>query len=271
LATESHYIVYHRSRIHYLRIGSGTEWLFCFHGYGETAESFKLLEPALGQRFTIIAIDMPFHGQTDWQEGLLFTPEELLILIGQIKPTQQSMHLLGYSMGGRIAMQLLQLIPEQITRLVLVAPDGLHKNKWQWIATRTDVGNRLFHYFMLHPKAVLGLMDTGFAIGLYNKSLHKFVHYYLDDADQRLTLYRRWTTMRKFRPDKDLLQSVIIKNKIPVRLLFGKHDHVILTEHGIDFAKNSDGFIEVTEIEAGHQLLKEKHLAQIVRLVSDQN
>jgi pimeloyl-ACP methyl ester carboxylesterase len=267
LASESYYIDYKNSRIHYLRMGDGVDYLFCFHGYGETADSFKLLEPALGKRFTIIAIDFPFHGKTEWNEGLLFTPEDLIFIIQQLKPASNPMQLLGYSMGGRIAMQLLQLIPEQVTKMVLVAPDGLHKNKWQWIATRTRVGNRLFHYFMLHPGAVLGLMDAGAKLGLYSKSLHKFVHYYLDDPEQRLTLYRRWTTMRKFRPDTDLLRSIIIKNKIPVRLLFGKHDHVILAKHGIAFSKNSEGLIEVKEIEAGHQLLKEKYAGEIIAVV----
>jgi pimeloyl-ACP methyl ester carboxylesterase len=267
LPVESHYIDYKSSRIHYLRIGDGAEWLFCFHGYGETAESFELLEPALGKRFTIIAIDFPFHGKTNWQEGLLFTPQDLLAITEQLRPKEKTMQLLGYSMGGRIAMQLLQLTPKEITKLVLVAPDGLHKNKWQWIATRTKIGNRLFHYFMLHPGVVLGLMDAGAKLGLYSRSLHKFVHYYLDDAEQRLTLYRRWTTMRKFRPDKDLLRSIILENKIPVQLLFGKYDHVILSKHGFSFAKNSDGLVQVKEIEAGHQLLKEKHLLEVVNLV----
>jgi pimeloyl-ACP methyl ester carboxylesterase len=267
LAAESHYIDLGSSQIHYLRIGDGVEWLFCFHGYGETADSFRLLEPALGKRFTIIAIDFPFHGKTTWQEGWLFTPQDLLLLISRLKPKDQPMHLLGYSMGGRIALQLLELAPEQVTKMILIAPDGLHKNKWQWIATRTSTGNRLFHYFMQHPGAVLALMDAGAKLGLYNKSLHKFVHYYLDDAEQRLTLYRRWTTMRKFRPSLPLLRSIIIKNKIPVRLLFGKHDHVILSKHGTAFSKNSHGLIVVKEIEAGHQLLKEKHLTQILEMI----
>lgn len=247
-------------------MGSGADWLFCFHGYGENADSFRLLEPSLGERFTIIAIDLPFHGKTEWNEGLLFTPEELTGLIDQLKPKEKPMHLLGYSMGGRIAMQLLQLIPEQVSRLMLVAPDGLHKNKWQWIATRTEIGNRLFHYFMKHPNAVLGLMDAGAKLGLYSKSLHKFVHYYLDNAEQRITLYRRWTTLRKFRPDQRLMASMIRKYAIPVRLLFGKHDHVILAKHGFSFSESNPASIIAKEIEAGHQLLKEKYLPEIIAL-----
>jgi pimeloyl-ACP methyl ester carboxylesterase len=248
-------------------MGSGAEWLFCFHGYGEDGGSFAFLENPLGHRFTLIAIDFPFHGKTDWQEGLLFEPAHLIDIIHQIKPKQQPMHLLGYSMGGRVALQLLQLIPQLVTGLLLVAPDGLHKNKWQWLATRTKIGNRLFAFSMRRPFIMNSLLDLLSSLRLYNNSLLKFIHYYLDDVEQRMILYRRWTTMRKFRPDKGLLKKIILQNRIPVRLLFGKYDRVILAKHGKDFSKHSDGYIRVIEIDAGHQLLREKHLPLIVDLV----
>lgn len=267
MAAESFYITHGHSRIHYLRMGTGAEWLFCFHGYGENADSFRLLEPALGARFTIIAIDLPFHGKTIWNDELLFTPESLVGLINLVKPQKMPMHLLGYSMGGRIAMQLVQLIPEQVGKLVLIAPDGFHKNKWQWIATRTKAGNRLFRYFMHRPAAVLALTDRAAKFGLYSKSLQKFIHYYLDDAEQRLLLYRRWTTLRGFRARKVLLRQIVLAHKIPVRLLFGKHDHVILSKHAAAFA-NSNPLIELKVIEAGHQLLKQKYLPQILDAIT---
>jgi len=248
-------------------MGNGPEWLFCFHGYGENSSTFDLFEPALGERFTLIAIDFPFHGKTVWQEGLSFEPADLITIINQIKPFTQPMHILGYSMGGRVALQLLQLIPDQVTKLVLAAPDGLHKNKWQWLATRTKVGNRLFAFSMRNPFLMNSLLDFLSWLRLYNNSLLKFIHYYLDDVDQRMILYRRWTTMRKFRPDRSLLRKIIVQNKTHVNLLFGKFDRVILAKHGKDFSKNSNGFIQVIEIEAGHQLLREKHLPLIVDLL----
>ena len=110
-------------------------------------------------------------------------------------------------------------------------------------------------------------MDLGGKLGLYNKSLIKFVHYYLDDAEQRMILYRRWTTMRKFRPDKGLLKSTIVKNKIPLSIVFGRYDRVILSKHGNSFSKNAEEYIRVIVLEAGHQLLKEKHVPLIAQLL----
>ena len=83
---ESHFIRWRSSTIHYNRLGHGSEWLFCFHGYGEQGSSFDLFEELLGDAYSLIAIDLPFHGQTDWQEGLSFPVVDLIQIIDQIKP-----------------------------------------------------------------------------------------------------------------------------------------------------------------------------------------
>ncbi|MES2004019.1 MAG: alpha/beta hydrolase [Bacteroidota bacterium] len=267
MATEAQWVPFRNSRIRFSRWGYGPEYLLCLHGYGEEGGSFAFLEKELGKQYTLIAIDFPFHGGTDWQEEFLFDPPDLVHLIHQIIPNETPMTILGYSMGGRVALQLLQLIPGQIRKLVLVAPDGLHRNKWQWLATRTGIGNRLFKWAMQQPGLLLGLMDLAGKLGLYHKSLIKFVHFYLDDAEQRMILYRRWTTMRKFKPDLGLLKKIIRDKKIPVSLLFGRYDRVIRAIHGYHFSNGAEAWIRVVEIEAGHQLLREKHLPSLLPLL----
>jgi len=264
---KSLFINYKQSSIHYLRIGSGKELLFAFHGYGENAGSFLLLEELIGKDYTIVAIDFPFHGQTNWNEDLLFTVEDLINIINLITQLpNQSFHLLGFSMGGRVAFQVLQSLPDKIKKIILIAPDGLHNNIWHSISTQTKLGNLIFAYAMKYPGLIFGLMKIGVKLNLFNKSIFNFVDYYLDDADSRLTLYKRWTTMRKFNPDKSLLKLVIAQKKISIKMLFGKFDNVIITKRGEQFKKGIEQFVEVKEINAGHQLLKEKYATEIAAL-----
>ena len=264
---ESHFISWHSSSIHYYRMGHGPEWLFCFHGYGEDAGSFALFEPLVKDQFTLIAIDMPFHGKTDWKEGLSLNIEELISIIDLIRPARQSFSLLGYSMGGRISLQLAEQIPQQINRTVVAAPDGLHKNKWQWLSTQTRIGNRLFEYCMQHPFWMLQLIHFACKTRIIDQRMQKFVLHYLNGKDQRAALYKRWTTLGKLRPNLALLEASIIKYRIPVRMLFGKYDNVILTKHGTHFAEKCKGFVTVKEVEAGHQLLREKYAATIAAML----
>src|ERR1035437_4038700 len=65
-------VSYQQSTFHFHQFGNGAKLLLCFHGYGEMAGSFLFLEKSLGKEYTMIAIDFPFHGKTNWQEGLLF-------------------------------------------------------------------------------------------------------------------------------------------------------------------------------------------------------
>lgn len=264
-------ISYKNSSIHVSFFGDGNEWLFCFHGYGENANSFEVLQNTLGKKYTLAAMDLPYHGETKWNEGLLITPDDLFNIIQQIIHLNPQINvskfsLLAFSLGGRVALHLLQTIPQKIERVVLIAPDGLHRNLWYMLGTQTLIGNKLFSYTMKHPQWFFSLMNMGGKLGLLNKSIIKFVHHYLDDAEERWSLYQRWTTMRKFKPNSSAVTNAISKYNIPVRLLFGRHDRIILRKRSVFFHNNKN--VKVTVIDAGHQLLKEKYVHHIAALFS---
>jgi pimeloyl-ACP methyl ester carboxylesterase len=101
---ERHFITYKNSKVHYCKFGSGCRLLFCFHGYGEEGNTFYPLEKRMGKDYTLIAVDLPFHGATLWHDGLLFTPQDLLEVLALItQEPGKPFNLLGYSMGGRVA------------------------------------------------------------------------------------------------------------------------------------------------------------------------
>ena len=263
----SHFIDFGASRFHYKKYGNGSRLVFCFHGYGELAESFAVFEPLLGEDFTLYAIDAPFHGKTSWKGELLLKPADLMEIMNRIAGSaDQQLILFGYSMGGRMAMKLFELMPQRIEKMVLVAPDGLHKNKWQWFTTKTILGNRLFKYTMQNPSWIFEMLQWAERFNWMNKSISKFVHFYLDDPRQRAELYKIWTTTRRFRPDLRKVKKGIEAHKVLVHLIFGKYDRIILAKRGHHFSKGLESLIRVKEIEAGHQLLQKKYANIIASL-----
>ena len=82
------FLPYRSSRLHYYCWGAGPRLLFAFHGYSESASSFALIGEAIDTPFTLIAIDLPFHGQTEWKEGLSFAPDELDVPAAKIYQTE---------------------------------------------------------------------------------------------------------------------------------------------------------------------------------------
>src|SRR6266487_4172329 len=123
---ENFFLQYKNSTISYYRFGSGPNVAICFHGYGEDASTFVFLEKFAGDQYSFISIDLPFHGKTVWNEGLNFIHTELVEIIKEISELKnQKLSIIGFSLGGRIVLSLYQAMPEQIEKLILLAPDGL--------------------------------------------------------------------------------------------------------------------------------------------------
>lgn len=287
------FITYRSSRIRYCRWGKGDRILLCFHGYGEQAAGFSILETALGERFTILAIDLPFHGRTEWNEGIDFRPAQLIeiiqSIIAEVKAGPdildggQRWTLFGYSMGGRIALSVLESLPQQVARLVLLAPDGLTVNGWYWLATQTWLGNRLFRWTMRHPEWLFCWLRLGDKLGLVNKSIYKFARHYIDDSEVRWELYLRWTTMRAFRPSLKEISRIIGQYAIPVKICYGRFDRVIRRAGGDRFCRRQakeatavsvDGsgpgetpLCEVIMLPGGHRLLEPAFVASLTEAI----
>lgn len=252
------FIEFKNSTYAYYVYGSGNKVLLCLHGYGLTGNAFAFLENFLGEEYTLYAIDFPFHGHTDFKEQLLLQPTHLLELIWRIIGKPLPISILAYSMGGRVALELVKHIPLFIEKMVLIAPDGLHKNKWQWFATHTWVGNKLFKYTMQNPVWIFGLLKIATYTTLLNKSIVKFTHYYIDDGKERNILYKRWTTMRLFKPNLKTVHKIINQYAIPTTLVFGAFDRIIVAKRGVAFKKNS-ATITIETVNAGHALLQVKY------------
>jgi pimeloyl-ACP methyl ester carboxylesterase len=276
------YFDYGSSRIKYCRWGTGDRILLCFHGYGESADSFAFLEDALGNEFTILAIDLPFHGGTEWKEDALFQMDDLLAILrgitggsagaaggdGTVKSgADGKWSLLGYSMGGRVALSILGRIPERIGKLVLVGPDGLKMNGWYWLATQNAPGRGLFRRTMKNPGWFFFVLKAADKLRLVNRSIYKFTVNYISDPAVREELYKRWTAMRTFRPDIPAIQALIRWQGIPVRLLYGRYDRIIRWETGSKFSREVGPGCRLVILETGHRLLQGKNEDTLLELI----
>lgn len=266
------HLPYKASSLSYMRFGSGPAPAFCFHGYGEEADSFAFLEKYAGNQFTFFAIDLPFHGKTKWNEEYKCSIHDLRQIIeqilnnnpGRLRTENWRLTFIGYSLGGRVALALYETMSSQTERLVLLAPDGLKVNFWYWLSTQTWIGNKLFSFTMKHPKWFFAFLKLLNKLKLVNASIFKFVNYYIGDKEVRRLLYARWTTLRKLKPDLKKIKSLVNDNKTKVRLVYGMHDRIILSSVGEKFKKGIEDNCTIAVIHSGHQVLHEKHVQEIL-------
>ncbi len=262
---------YKNSTISYECFGSGQEFIFCFHGYGQAAYRWEILTPYLDKRFTLIAFDLPFHGNTQWNKTDPFTPQDLLTIIQEILPSSiNQFNLLGYSMGGRIALGLLLRAPQMIKKIVLLAPDGLHRNKWYRFATHTMVGRKMFYSTMKNPKLLWRLGQELRRRGVISENYLNLAKHYMSDDASRMQLYYRWMATRDFHPNLFLLKQKITKYHIPVEMVFAKHDKIIIADHGIAFMKGLEKQARIHIIDTGHSFLYAPQAAYIASFFNEE-
>lgn len=255
--------------------GNGPQLVLCIHGYGESAMHFSFLQQ-LGSSYTIAAIDLPYHGDTTWQHSKKLLPPQLFGVISQlqqqIRKQNTTLHdniiLLGYSLGGRVALSLYQYQPSLFSKLVLLAPDGLKLNRWYWLATQTFLGNRLFKFTMQHPGWFFNMLKLLNKMGMVNTSIFKFVNFYIGDATVRSLLYRRWTALSRFRPNLNKLHQQVKQQETPVRLVYGQYDKIIVPVVGERFIKAIPQQGQMIILPTGHQLLQEKWLADFAKVMA---
>lgn len=268
---KSEYLIYRSSMIHYVRSGHDGIPLICFHGYGEEATTFGWLAPHLAPGHALIAIDLPFHGRTVWNEDHDMRPDDLMQIVETILEASphpdtpiQRPQLLGYSLGGRIALSLYQLDPAYFQKVVLLAPDGLRMNPWYWFATQTRAGNLFFRFTMQKPGWFFGILRAANKLGLVNSSVFKFVNHYIGDPEVRRSLFQRWTGLRRFRPSLKKIRHAILQQHTPFRLVFGRFDRIIKPGPGQRFCASIANHGRIRTIRSGHQLLQPEH-ADVIR------
>ncbi|MBI1267501.1 MAG: alpha/beta fold hydrolase [Cryomorphaceae bacterium] len=105
--------------LHFFRQnGAGTPILL-LHGFMENNAMWMPLLPALKGRDVIVP-DLPGHGSSPWDNSLLsmrFAANELVKLMADLKI--DNFHVVGHSMGGYIAMEMLSQHPERVADVAL--------------------------------------------------------------------------------------------------------------------------------------------------------
>jgi pimeloyl-[acyl-carrier protein] methyl ester esterase len=86
----------------------------------------------LRNRFRLIAVDLPGHGRSAWKAGQGTPAEQAWLIHSTLASVSNRYSLLGWSLGGQIALDLAAAMPGQIDRLVLVAATPRFMRSADW-------------------------------------------------------------------------------------------------------------------------------------------
>jgi pimeloyl-ACP methyl ester carboxylesterase len=128
-----HTVTTARARLSTLEAGSGTP-VIAIHGLGGTKGSFLPTVAALAGRFRVIAPDLPGFGDSDKPVAAPYDAryfaDTVLDLMDALEIERA--HLIGNSLGGRIALEIGLRAPERVERLALLAPSMAWRRQRTW-------------------------------------------------------------------------------------------------------------------------------------------
>lgn len=258
------------SKIHYTKFGSGDKLLIALHGFGDQSASFVALESALKNDYTVYAIDLPFHNQTQWQKDS-FSQKDMIRLFKLIldREDKKRFELMGYSYGGRIILAMLSKIVEDLDKIYLIAPDGI-KTKMMVRASIVPVWlRRILKNYANNPEMLIKIIEGVYKMGFVSKFNFHFIKFNLRSPKLRDRIFDTWISLSNFDVDLKKAKELLKEYAIPVELYYGKHDKIIPLNSGERLSSGLPN-ARLHVLNEGHLLLNEK-LSELIKNQLNEN
>lgn len=254
--------------LRFVRYGEGTKPMLCFHGYGQGKEYFQSMASALPE-YCIYSFDLFFHGQSSWtlDEWPLekFMWERFIASFLNSEKIDQ-FALCGYSMGGKFALACLELFPDRIEKIILIAPDGIKTQFWYSLATYPTVFRRFFKWQILNPKLFFYLSNWMQKLGLMDKGIIKFAKSQMNTSENRSRVYHSWVVFRLLSFKMKHLAGLINQHQIRFEMYLGSHDKIITQKNMERLLKFIPNHV-LTIVPSGHSAL----IMNTAKLISNNN
>jgi pimeloyl-ACP methyl ester carboxylesterase len=239
----------------FIKIGKGKKNALAFHGFGQDNSYYAPFESIFGDKYTIYCFNLPFHGDDDTSKsGIPVTKDTLRDFFHQFLDRNMitSFSNIGFSIGAKISLSLLELFPEKNEELILMAPDGFRNNIWYSLGTGSMISRSLFKYFVNHPEYFFRFSDSMASLGLVHPGVIRFAKSQMNSIEKREKVFYTWMFFRKLHIRKDQITKLLTAHQIPVSIFLGKEDKIILEKHFRFLRDNNkiDSNIEI--LDAGH-------------------
>jgi cis-3-alkyl-4-acyloxetan-2-one decarboxylase len=237
------------------------------HGMSASADSFRELMHALAGDFYLLAPDIPGFGYSDNMHP--YTKPRLLAWLGGFiaatgveRPT-----LLGHSFGGALAVGLAAVAPQQVGRLVLLAPSLLAADRYpDWLRAMGEW--RLAHW----------LLHLGTALSRVHLQRQMRKAFYRPERYGEPLWQRRAADYRLARASGEALRASALYNgrealaavTQPTAIIWGRNDPVLNPAGAAELATllpNAETRVYLLD-DCGHIAMIEQ-FEQVVRIIRD--
>ena len=239
-------------RVRYADRGFGDSVVLLLHGFGGDLDNWMFNLDSLAEKHRLLALDLPGHGQSvktnvdPSLSGMATFVRKFLDVL-----SVSSVHVVGHSMGGAIAMQLASDSPETVKSLGLICSAGLGP----------DINSDYLRGFVeaqSQQELKLVLQQLFADESLVNLQLVNDLLNYkrMDGVEASLNALSETLISAG---EQTFLTDNIVASGIPVLVIWGKQDRIIPVSHAQNFSAAGGYCVEVEIFDsAGHMVQMEK-------------
>ncbi|MFC6022868.1 alpha/beta fold hydrolase [Plantactinospora solaniradicis] len=230
------------------------------HGLGGTRHTWRHLIGPLAATHTVIAPDLPGHGDSDVPGGdyslgaHAAALRDLLVALGHTHAT-----IVGHSLGGGIGLQFAYQFPERIDRLILISSGGLGPQLNPMLRAATLPAAQISVAGLAYlPRPLIRRLLPALSVlpGVVARQDARVVAdalHGLADAQQRRTFIRTARTVIDWRGQTVSATGHLgLLEELPVLLAWGANDRTIPPRHEHAFARRLSAPHLAEIADAGH-------------------
>lgn len=117
--TSSKYLNVKFMKLNFRTLGSGSP-LIVMHGVFGSSDNWQTLGKVFSEKYKVYLVDMRNHGKSPHSDDFDYSlmVQDIVEMMGD--EGLKKAHILGHSMGGKVAMHLATIHPDKIDRLIVV-------------------------------------------------------------------------------------------------------------------------------------------------------
>jgi len=254
-------ISYLNNNLSYYKDGNGPKAILLFHGFGQDHLAFQPWFEPLRREYTVFSFDLFFHGSSIWATDRPFEKEDCREIMARFFKQEKidRCELAGFSIGAKFVFAILELFPDRVTKVTLLAPDGVRVNFWYSLATGSAPMRALFKSMVLKPDRLNALLKMVKFLRMTDSRLLPFVQSQMDTEEKRNRVYGSWVYFRHLKFDMNEIISLTKTNKITLIVIASRNDKIIPLQDLESLTKHIEQN-QVHIIETSHNNLIDKAL-----------
>jgi pimeloyl-ACP methyl ester carboxylesterase len=239
-------------KLYFEKTGSKAALLFTFHGFDLDLHSWEIFSDQLEKEYTSYHFDLPFHGRSQNIGSLHSDFQQQIRNILLSEGDAVKFDLLAYSLGANFCLYLIQIMPEKINKVLLLAPDGFQRFNFKRFLNRSALGRVVSRNFIKYGSIFKALIQALIILRIYPGKTGRFFLQSIDLEVQRQELINRWAAVDDLDIDIQEMKTQLRRFEIPVQIIGGKNDSMIPPG---DLLRHSSKLINVKLKDMGHNML----------------